>query len=116
MLKYASTSVPSFLSSTDTCAPDEVPAAVCCGGIRWGKSMPPMQLQQNVSRRALLRILCKQINDNIINLMIHYDGLGKYKPCLPQQKHGAHCGTWRSSAGDSMHYQPRLQASKLHRL
>jgi hypothetical protein len=77
MFKNTSTSVSSSLSSVGTCAPDEVPVAVCYAGIGWGTSMPLMQLQQNVSCRALLWILCKDINSNMINSMIHYDGLGK---------------------------------------
>jgi hypothetical protein len=123
VFRYTSMSVPSSLSSMDTsgvgaisrgpfprwCAPDEALAAVACGGIRWGTSMALMQLQRNTSRRALLRILYKKINSNIINSMIPYDGLGKYKPCLPRQKHRACCGTRQSSTDNSMHQWPRLQ-------
>jgi hypothetical protein len=108
MFKNSSMLVSSSLSSTSTCAPDEAPAVVCCAGIEWGTSMPLMQLQRNVSHRALLRILCKENYGNIINLMIHYDGLGKYKPCLPRQKHGARCGMQRSLAGNLMRYRPCL--------
>jgi hypothetical protein len=67
MFRYASTLVPSSLSSTDTsglraisrgpfprrCAPDEGAATVACG-IGWATLMAQMQLQQNASRRALL--------------------------------------------------------------
>jgi hypothetical protein len=46
-------------------------------GIRWGTLMSLMQLQQNTSCWALVWILCKEINGNIINSTIHYAGLGK---------------------------------------
>jgi hypothetical protein len=36
---------------------DEAPAATACAGMGWGTSTPPMQLQRNVNRRALLQIL-----------------------------------------------------------
>jgi hypothetical protein len=77
VFKYGSTSVSSSLSSVGMCAPSEAPAAVCCARIGWDTSMPPMQLQWNASHQALLWILCKDINNNIINSMIHYDELGK---------------------------------------
>jgi hypothetical protein len=77
VFKYASMSVSLLLSYAAICAPGEAPAAVCCDGIGWGISMPPMQLQQNTRHQALLQILYQDVNDNIINSMIHYDGLRK---------------------------------------
>jgi hypothetical protein len=53
VLKYASTSVSSSLSSTGMCGPNETPVVVCYAGIRWGTLMSLMQLQQNTSRNQM---------------------------------------------------------------
>jgi hypothetical protein len=91
VFKNTSTSISSSLSSLSSSevvvctgafprwsAPDEAPATVgACGGMGWATSTALMQLQQNDSCRALLQNLYTEMNDNIKNSVIHYDGVRK---------------------------------------
>jgi hypothetical protein len=78
VFKYTFMSVSSSLYTSDSggvaicrdplprrLALDEAPVMGDCGGMGWGTSMHPMQLQQNANYRALLRILYTEINENI---------------------------------------------------